>query len=136
MVDTKGLEANTDKTKCMVMPRDQNTGQSHNKRTDNSAFERVEQFKYLEITLTDQNSIQEEIKGRLKSVTARCYSVQNVLSVSLLPKTLKTKTNRTVTWSVVLYGCETWSLTLREEHRLKLFENRVLRRNLGLRGTR
>jgi len=46
------------------------------------------------------------------------------------------KIYRTIIVRVVLYGCETWSLTLRREHRLRLFENRVLRRNLGLRGAR
>jgi len=49
----------------------------------------------------------------------------------LLPKNLKIKINRTIILPVVLYGCETWSLTLREERRLKVFENRVLRRIFG-----
>ena len=56
------------------------------------------------------------------------YSVQNLLSSSLLSKTLKIKIYRTIILPVVLYGCETWSLTLREERRLRVFENRVLRR--------
>jgi RNA:NAD 2'-phosphotransferase (TPT1/KptA family) len=54
-----GLEINADKTKYMVMSQDQNAGQSHNMKTDNSSFERAEQFKYLGTTLTNQNSIQE-----------------------------------------------------------------------------
>ena len=45
----------------------------------------------------------------------------------LLSKKLKIKIHRTIILPVVLYGCETWSLTLREEHRLRVFENRVLR---------
>ena len=53
------------------------------------------------------------------------------MSSSLLPKNLKIKIYRTVILPVVLYGCETWSLTLREEHRLRVFENRVLRRIFG-----
>jgi len=58
-----------------------------------------------------------------------CYhSVQNLLSSSLLSKNLKIKIYRTIILPVVLYGCETWSLTLREERRLRVFENRVLRR--------
>ena len=61
-----------------------------------------------------------------------CYqSVQNLLSSSLLSKNLKIKIYRTVILPVFLYGCETWSLTLREEHRLWVFENRVLRRIFG-----
>jgi len=59
--------------------------------------------------------------------------VQNVLSSSLLSKNLKIKINRTIILPVVLYGCETWSLTLREESRLRVFENSVLRRIYGLR---
>jgi len=55
-------------------------------KTDNSYFERVEDFKYLERTLTNQNSIQEEIKSRLKSGNNCYHSVQNLLSPSLLPK--------------------------------------------------
>jgi hypothetical protein len=54
--------------------------------------------------------------------------VQNLLSSSSLSKNLKIKTYRTINLPVVLYGCETWSLTLREEHRLRVFENRVLRK--------
>ena len=57
--------------------------------------------------------------------------MQNRLSSSLLSKNLKIKIYRTVILLVVLYGCETWSLTLREERRLRAFENRVLRRVFG-----
>jgi hypothetical protein len=71
----------------------------------------------LGTTLTNQNSIQEEIKSRLKSGNAGCYSVKNPLSSSLLSKNLKIKIYRSIILPVVLYGCETWSLTLREEQR-------------------
>ena len=75
--------------------------------------------------------IQEEIKTRLKLGNAWYYSVQNLLSSSLLSKTLKIKIYRTIILPVVLYGCEAWSLTLREERRVRVFENRVLRRVFG-----
>jgi len=81
--------------------------------------------------LTDQNSIQEEIKSRLKSGDACCHLVQNITSSSLLYKNLKIKIFRTVMLRAVLYGCETWSLALKEERRLKVFEDRVLRRIFG-----
>jgi hypothetical protein len=97
----------------------------------NSFIERVEEFKYLGTTLRDQNSIQEEIKRRLKLGNACYYSVQNLLSSRLLSKNLKIKIYRTIVFPVVLYGCENWSLTFREERRLRVFENRVLRRVLG-----
>jgi len=112
----------------MVMSRDQNAGRIHNVRMDNSTFERVEEFKYLGTTLTNQNAIQEEIKSRLRSGNVCYYSVQNLLSSRLLSKNLKIKIYRTIILPVILYGCETWSLTLREERRLRVFENRVLRR--------
>jgi len=91
----------------------------------------VEEFKYLGTTLTKQNSIQEEIKSRLKSGNACYHSVQKLLSPSFLSKNVKIKIYRTTVLPVVMYGCETWSLKLREERRLRVFENRVLRRIFG-----
>jgi hypothetical protein len=75
--------------------------------------------------------IQEEIKRRLNSGNACYHSVQNLLSSHLLPKNLKIRICKTIVLSVILYGCETWSLTLKEEHRLRGFENRVLKRIFG-----
>ena len=74
----------------------------------------MEEFKYLGITLTNRTSIQEEIKSRLKLGSAFYHSVQNLLSSSVLSKNLKIKIYRTIILPVVLYGCETWLLTLRE----------------------
>ena len=81
-----GLEINADKTKYMVMSRDQNAGRSHNIKTDNSSFERMEEFSYLRTTLTNQSSIQEEIESRLKSVSGCYHSMQNIKSSSSLSK--------------------------------------------------
>ena len=67
----------------------------------------------------------------MKSGNACYCSVQNLLSSSLLSKNSKIKIYRTIILPVVLYGCETWSLTLREERRLRVFENRMLRRVFG-----
>ena len=97
-------------------------------RIDNSTFERVEEFKYMGTILTNQNSIAEEIKSRLRLGNACYHSVQNLLSFRLLSKNLKIKIYRTIIFLVVLYGCETWSLTLREGRKLRVFENMVLRR--------
>ena len=127
-----GLEVNFNITKYTVMPRVQNAGRSHNIKIRNRSFERAGQFKYLATALTKQNSIREEIKNRLKSGNACYHSVQNISSSSLLFKNIKMKIYiTTCIISPVLYGCETWSLTLREERRLRLFENRVLRRIFG-----
>jgi hypothetical protein len=70
----------------------------------------------------------EEIKSILNLGTVCYHSVQNLLSSHLLSRNVKVKIYKTTILSVILYGCETWSLTLREEHRLRVFENRVLRR--------
>jgi hypothetical protein len=80
---------------------------SQSMKIDNSSFERVEGFKYMGTSLTNQNSIQDEIKSRLKSGNACCHSVQNLLSSCLLSKNLKIKIYRTVILPFVLYGCET-----------------------------
>jgi len=92
----------------------------------------MERFKYLGIFLINQNYIPERIKGRLMSENVCYHSVQNVLYSYLLSKNLNIKIYRTVILPFVLHGCETWSITLREERRLKLFENRVLRVTFGL----
>jgi hypothetical protein len=113
-----------------------NSGQNQNIRIDNESFEKVAKFKYLETTLTNQHENHDEIKSRLNSRNACYYSIQNLLSSRLIPKNLKIKVYKTLILPVVLYGCETWSLTLKEVHRLKVFENRVLRKVLDLKGRR
>ena len=90
-----GLEVNFEKTKYMVMSRDQNAGRNHN-MTDNKSFENVEQFKYLGTTLTHQNLIQGEIQNRLKSGNACYHSAQNFLSSSFLSKNVKIKIDRNI----------------------------------------
>ena len=81
--------------------------------------------------MQNQNSIQEEIKSRFKSGNAFCHSLKNLLSSSLLYQNIKIKMYRTISLPVALCGCETWSLTLREECRLRVFENRVLQEIFG-----
>ena len=78
----------------MIMSRDQNAGRIHSVRIDNGTFERLEEFKYLGTTLSNQNSIAEEIKSRLKSGNVCYHSVQNILSSRLLSKNLKIKIYR------------------------------------------
>jgi hypothetical protein len=81
--------------------------------------------------LTDQNCVDEEIKSRI-NLGKTCYlSVHNLLSFRLLSRNVKVKMYKTIVLPVVLYGCEAWSLVLREEHRLRVFENSVLRRLFG-----
>ncbi|KAJ4431708.1 hypothetical protein ANN_20310 [Periplaneta americana] len=94
-----GLEVNPEKTKYMIMSRDQNIVRNGNIKILNLSFEDVEKFKYLGAT------------SAIKNLKVRIY--------------------KTVILPVVLYGCETWTLTLREEHRLRVFENKVVRKIYG-----
>jgi hypothetical protein len=109
----------TDKTKYMVVSRGQNARQIYI-TIDNSSSERVEQFRCLGNTLTNQNSIQKEIESRLKSGYYCCHSVENIFSSSLLSKNMRIEVSRTIIFPVVLCGCENWSLTLREVRRLRV----------------
>jgi len=83
------------------------------------------------MSLNNHNSVDEEIKSRSKSGNACYYSVQNLLSSTLLSKNMKVKIPRSEIFPVVLYGCETWSLVLREERKLRVFEEWMLRRIFG-----
>jgi hypothetical protein len=126
-----GLEINVEESKYALPSRNQNVGQNEEIRTANQSFECVSQFKYLGTAVTNQNLIQEEIKRRLGCGNA-CYdSVQSLLLTRLLSKNKKMRIYKTIILPVILYRCETWSLTLREEHRLRVFENKVLRRIFG-----
>jgi hypothetical protein len=109
------------------MSRSQKIGQKLSIKIANRSFEDAAKFRYLGTTLTDQNCMHEEIKSRLNSGNACYHSVQSLLSSRLLSRNVKVKIYNTIILPVVLYGCETWSLTLREEHGLRVFENRVLR---------
>jgi hypothetical protein len=75
--------------------------------------------------------INHENNSRLNSGNACYHSVQSLPSSRLLSRNVKVKIYKTTILPIVLNGCDTWSLTLREEHRLRVFENRVLRRIFG-----
>jgi hypothetical protein len=90
-------------------------------------FENVAQLKIYGISVTLQNLIQEEITRRLNSGNACYRSGQNLLYSRLLSKNVNIVIYTTIILSVVLFGCQTWPLTLRDKHRLRAFESRVLR---------
>jgi hypothetical protein len=107
----------------MLVSRDKNAGQTRDIKIGNRSFENVSQFKYVGTggtTVTNENLIQEEIKRRLNSGNACYHSVQNLLSSRLLSKNVKVRIYKIIILPVVLYGCETWSLTVREEHKLRV----------------
>jgi hypothetical protein len=112
----------------MLLCHHQNAGQNYGMKIANRSFENVAQLKYLGKTIENQNLIQVQIKRRLNLGNAYYHSLQNLLSSCLLSKNLKIRIQKTIILPVVLYGCETWSLTLRQEHRVRMFENMVLSR--------
>jgi hypothetical protein len=83
------------------------------------------------MTLINENDIHDEIKSRLNSGNACYYSVQSVLSSQVMSKNLKIKYKNNCNFASCTVWCETCSLTLREEHRLRVFENRVLKKIFG-----
>jgi hypothetical protein len=116
----------------MLPSRHRNARKNYNIKIGNRSFENVSQFKYLGRTLTNQNFLQEEIKKRLNSSNACYHLVQNLLSSRLLSKHVKVRIYeyKAIILAVVLYGCDIWSLTLREEHGPRVFLNRKLGRIL------
>ena len=90
-------------------------------RIDSNYYEKTKSFKYLGSLVTNQNSIRYEINYSPIAGNSCYYSVQTLLSSRLLSKNLKIKLYKTIILPVVLYGCEAWSITLREERRLRVF---------------
>jgi hypothetical protein len=116
------------------MSHHQNVGKNYNLLFGNTPFKNVAKFKYLGMIVMNENCTHEEIKRRLYSRNICHHSVWSLLSTHSPSKNFKIKIYRTLILPDVLYGCKTWSLTLREEHRLRVSENRVLWRYLDLRG--
>ena len=89
------------------------------------------EFKYLGTIITNRNEMHKEIKHRLNSGNVCYYALHGLLSSQLLSKNIKLKIYKSVIPPVISYGCETWTLTLREEKRLQVFENKVLSQIFG-----
>ncbi|KAJ9574461.1 hypothetical protein L9F63_008387, partial [Diploptera punctata] len=126
-----GLEVNINKTKYMVTRRNSLNNVNVQLMTNEENVEEVAEFKYLGTIITNRNEMHKEIKHRLNSGNACYYALQRLLMSQLLSKNVKLKIYKTIILPVILYGCETWTLTLREERRLQVFENKVLRKIFG-----
>jgi hypothetical protein len=114
----------------VVVSHYQNVGQNLYLLFAIESIENVANFRYLETTATNQNCIHEEIEDRLNTRNAATV-LYSVFSSRLLSKHIKIKIYKTIILPVVWYGCQTWSLTLIEEHRLRAFKNKMLRRAYG-----
>jgi hypothetical protein len=114
------------------VPLHQIADQNEEIKTAKRTFVNVSQLRYMLMAVTNQNLIQEEFKRRLNSGSPCYHSAQTLLSSHLLSKNVKIVICKTMSLPVVMYECETLSLTLRQDHRLRVFENRVLRKIFGL----
>jgi hypothetical protein len=101
------------------MSHHQTIGKIHYTKAANKSFGNVAKFKHFGTTVTNRNSIHEKIKSRINSGNVCYCTLQDLLSFRLPPKNVKSKIYKTIILPVVSYGCETWPLTLQEEHRLK-----------------
>jgi hypothetical protein len=124
-----GLMIDYDKTKYMETTCKPNKEKYI--RTNNSDIERVNQFKYLGSIITNDNNISSEISHRINMGNKCYYELRNVLRSRLLKEDTKCKIYRTLIRPVVLYGCESWTLTKKEEEELNIFERKLLRKIYG-----
>lgn len=128
-----GLCINEDKTKYMCANRTQRRDRlGQNMSIGQYNFERVQRLKYLGATVTADNNIAEEIKGRIQSGNRCVFALAKLLSSKSLSRTSKIRIYKTVIRPVVTYGSETWTITKENEHKLRRFERKVLRKIYGL----
>ena len=118
-----GSEVNSENTKYKITSRHQNVIQNQNTVVGNLSFENVEKFRYLRVTVTNTNDIRKQIKLRINVGNACYYSLEEILTSHLLSKKLKVNTDKTIILPVVLYACETWSLTSRDGAQVKDVRN-------------
>jgi hypothetical protein len=124
-----GLEINACKTKYMVSTREQ--GPPRNICVEQQVWEEVQSFTYLGSNLNTLNKTTEEVNIRLIAANKCFYACKGLLSSKILSKNSKLLIYKTVIRPVATYGCETWCLIQREEHKLAIFERKILRRIFG-----
>ncbi|KAL1448299.1 hypothetical protein WDU94_008926, partial [Cyamophila willieti] len=125
-----GLKINETKTKFMHVSRNKTRGMDH-MEVGNYNFERVNSFKYLGVTLTDDNQEDVEIQMRLNSAIKSSYACNKLLSSKLLSRCSKIRIYKTIIRPVLTYGSENWIITKKTEKKMITFENKILRKIYG-----
>ena len=93
-------------------------------------FERVEEISYLGSQMNQTNSISSEIEARILSGNRYYYAYGKLMKSKALNRSSKLKIYKSLIRPVVTYGCEAWRLTNRDEQHLRIYERRILRKNL------
>lgn len=125
-----GLKINDEKTKYMHFSK-QEIDQTNEINIDGHSFEKVDLFKYLGILISSQNSEEPEINNRINQANKSMYACNKILTSKILSRQTKFKVYHTIIRPVLLYGAETWILNKKEERKLIVFENKILRKIFG-----
>lgn len=126
-----GLVVNEEKTKYLALERSQGSRMGQNVTIDTYNFEVVQSFKYLGSMLNVTSDIGEEIKMRITQGSRSFYALKHLFKSSLVSRATKLRLYKTVVRPIVMYGCETWSMTSKQEQMLNCFERRILRSICG-----
>ena len=128
-----GLQINQEKTKCVIVDR-KNSVKKNKKghlKIKNYKFERVENFKYLWVTLNEDNNNQIDLQERIKNPNKTYFTLQKFFKNKNLAKKLKLRLKNTIIDKTLTYPSETWTLTKRDRQQLNIFEWKVYRGILG-----
>jgi len=128
-----GLQINQEKTKCMIVDRKKslNKNKIGHLKIKNYKFERVENFKYLEVILNEDNNYQIDLQERIKNVNKIYFRLQNFFKNKNISKKLKLRLKNTIIDKTLTYSSDTWTLIKRDRKQLNIFERKVYRRILG-----
>lgn len=126
-----GLVINQEKTKYMIIQKNEINHTSRTVNINNKEFEVVSNFKYLGININERNQIEHEINARLNNANRSFYSMHKILKSKSVTQNTKVKIYRSIIQPVVLYAAETWPLKTNIIQRVQSFENKVLRKIYG-----
>lgn len=126
-----GLEVNDEKTKFMRVERNGRTKKQATLQIDDHMFEEVEEFKYLGVVINNKNEEKQEIEARVKAASRASYSLNKLLSSKIFSRRTKLRMYKTIIRPVLLYGAEIWRIDKHTERKMKVFENKILRKIFG-----